>query len=95
MSDTFVTRLKFASNHTWTFRRGEIVSFLDSGVGGSQAPEVSYGLITKSVDLTVDDRAQQVEPNRMRQRAQHFRRCLKIDRGDRLRHAPVPSARVV
>ena len=54
MSDTLDARWKFVQRESWTFRRGEIVSFLDSGVGGTPAKEVSYGLITKSA-TTWDD----------------------------------------
>lgn len=48
MSDNLDSRWKFVQRESWTFRRGEIVSFLDSGAGGTPAKEVSYGLITKS-----------------------------------------------
>ena len=50
MSDTLDTRWKFVQrgpSDAGDFRRGEIVSFLDSGVGGTPPKEVSYGLITK------------------------------------------------
>ena len=54
MSDNLDTRWKFVQRDWWTFRRGEIVSFLDSGAGGTPAKEVSYGLITKRGDLDAD-----------------------------------------
>ena len=51
MSDTLDTHWKFVQrgpSDAGDFRRGEIVSFLDSGVGGTPPKEVSYGLITNS-----------------------------------------------
>lgn len=51
MSDTLDdAHWKFVQRASRTFRRGEIVSFLDSGAGGTPAKEVSYGLITKRDD---------------------------------------------
>ena len=51
MSGTLDSRWKFVQSESWTFRRGEIVSFLDSGAGGTPAKEVSYGLITKMTEV--------------------------------------------